>query len=181
MNNLIEKAEAIVKDKHKEQKYYVKGNFLPYYYHLKFVQNVIKENIDDKIDNKKSLELIALLHDTLEDTDYTYAEMKKDFGDYVANAVKALTKNDNLPYDERLKDSLKRISEFSYEIGAVKMADRICNLQDIEPKWNKEKSVNYLNDSILIYNYMKDSNKKIAKQLLDCIKNYEKNINEMLI
>lgn len=179
MKKLFNKAEAIVTEKHKNQRYYVKGEYVPYYYHLKFVQDIIDKNVDDSNPNKTSLKMIALFHDLLEDTDYTYEEMKKDFGDYVANGVKALTKNENLPYSDRLKDSLKRIMDFSEEVGAVKMADRICNLQDIDPKWNKDKCLSYLTDSKQIYDRLKSSNDKIAALLLYYIKNYEEKIKEM--
>lgn len=173
MEELLKKAESIVKEKHKEQTYYVEGEFVPYFYHLKFVEEIIAKNIDDNCPQKESLMLIALMHDLLEDTDYTYEKLKQEFGDYVAGGVKALTKDSSLPYSERLNDSLNRIMEFGKEVGAVKMADRICNLQDIDPKWSETKVDQYSEASKQIYDRLKDSNEKIATLLLDSIKIYK--------
>jgi len=71
----------------------------------------------------------ALLHDTIEDTDTTFSEVEENFGTAVANAVLALTKNESLPKEEQMMDSLKRIKKLPYDVWAVKMADRITNLQ----------------------------------------------------
>ena len=42
--------------------------------------------------------IAALLHDTVEDTPYSLAEARKDFGDEVANLVDGVTKLDKLTY-----------------------------------------------------------------------------------
>lgn len=44
--------------------------------------------------------VVAILHDTVEDTDLTLAEIRGLFGDEVAEAVDHLTKRDGEPYDE---------------------------------------------------------------------------------
>ena len=51
---------------------------------------------------------IALLHDTIEDTDTDFDEIESLFGKPVAEGVQALTKDETLPNkQERMLDSLK--------------------------------------------------------------------------
>jgi (p)ppGpp synthase/HD superfamily hydrolase len=62
-----------------------------------------------------------------------------------------LTKNDNLiSKKEKMIDSLNRINEFKKEVGMVKLADRITNLQEPPKSWGKNKILNYLNEAKLI-------------------------------
>lgn len=69
--------------------------------------------------------MIALLHDTLEDTDTTYEELKEHFGVVVAQAVLVLTHEKDEPY----MDYIKRVKTNSDAI-AVKVADISDNLND---------------------------------------------------
>lgn len=59
---------------------------LPYITHLMAVMLIVR----DYTDNEDTL-AAALLHDTIEDTDYTIEELRKDFGDKVAKLVETLT------------------------------------------------------------------------------------------
>ncbi len=47
-------------------------------------------------------------------------------------------------------DSLNRINSLSKEIGIVKLADRITNLQQPPKTWNKEKIEKYLETAKII-------------------------------
>jgi GTP diphosphokinase / guanosine-3',5'-bis(diphosphate) 3'-diphosphatase len=54
----------------------------------------------------------ALFHDSIEDTNTSYNDIKNDFGKEVADGVLALTKNFDLPTkSEQMKDSLQRIKK----------------------------------------------------------------------
>lgn len=93
----------------------------------------------------------AILHDTLEDTDTTYEEIETQFGKRVADAVQALTKNDNLSdKSQKMADSLFRINQLEKEVAMVKMADRITNLQTPPAHWTSEKINNYREEAVLI-------------------------------
>ena len=81
----------------------------------------------------------ALLHDTIEDTEMEYADIEQHFGSAVARGVLALTKDKTLPKTRQLADSLERIRQQPDEIGMVKLADRITNLQPPPSFWTKEK------------------------------------------
>ena len=89
---------------------------------------------------------VAILHNILEDTETNYDEIEIKFGNKIAKAVSALTKNKLiLTKSEMINDSLIRINKLEKEVGIVKLADRITNLQAPPKHWNKEKIQKYYN------------------------------------
>src|SRR5574343_437981 len=82
---------------------------------------------------------VALLHDTIEDTSTDICELENIFGVEIANGVSALTKNSSLPKEQQMQDSLSRIKKLQSEVSAVKLADRITNLQPPPTHWDKQK------------------------------------------
>lgn len=115
---------------------------------------------------------VSLLHDVLEDTNCTYKELKNHFGHEIANGVLALTKNQTLPYELRLKDSLNRILKQPKEVALVKLADRIVNLQEKPLEWNKEKLKHYQKDAVLILETLGNFSKFLSSRLNDKIQTY---------
>jgi len=92
----------------------------------------------------------ALLHDTIEDTATTHAELVDRFGLAVADGVRALSKDSALPKAERMADSLRRIQAQPHAVWMVKLADRITNL-DVPPRsWTAEKRQAYRDEAIVI-------------------------------
>ena len=118
------------------------------------------------------LMIVALLHDTLEDTSCTYDEISNTFGQSVANGVLALTKNSKLSYTERLIDSLDRILLEQKEVSLVKLADRIVNLQEKPTEWNLEKLKSYKKDSELILQKLGGVSKILSQRLKEKINTY---------
>ena len=115
----------------------------------------------------------AILHDSIEDTPHSYEEVKELFGEEVANGVMALTKNEELDGKEsKMLDSLNRIKNQPKEVWAVKMADRICNLQAPPYYWDNEKKMQYREEARLILNALKDGNSYLAKRLEKKINDY---------
>ncbi len=80
----------------------------------------------------------SYLHDTLEDTDTTYEELKREFGERVANLVHEVThegQKDNYGYYfPRLK---------SKDAIIIKLADRINNLTRMD-SWDIARQEHYL-------------------------------------
>lgn len=117
----------------------------------------------------------AILHDSIEDTEKSFEEVKSIFGDEVANGVMALTKNEELDGKEKMMlDSLSRIKQQPKEVWAVKIADRICNLYAPPYYWTNEKKIKYRKEAQLIYNHLKDGNKYLADRLERKINDYDK-------
>lgn len=85
----------------------------------------------------------ALLHDVVEDTSVGYDQLAARFGAGVADGVAALTKSEAIEKGVRMQDSLDRIRLCPPEVWMVKMADRICNLQEPPHYWTAEKRAGY--------------------------------------
>jgi GTP pyrophosphokinase len=75
--------------------------------------------------------IAALLHDTVEDTPYSLAEARKDFGDEVANLVDGVTKLDKLTYGPSAEAETvrKMVVAMSKDIRVlvIKLCDRLHN------------------------------------------------------
>jgi len=73
----------------------------------------------------------ALLHDTVEDTDYTLDMLRKDFGDEIAMLVDGVTKLDKLKYGDSAQAETvrKMVVAMSKDIRVlvIKLADRLHN------------------------------------------------------
>lgn len=88
-HKLLEKAIHIAVNAHYEQ---TDKAGKPYIFHPLRVMDRCA-NIDEKI--------IAILHDTIEDTDVTPDRLiSDDFPPYIIEAIQSLTKNKNEPYEE---------------------------------------------------------------------------------
>jgi (p)ppGpp synthase/HD superfamily hydrolase len=118
----------------------VPGTDLPYLMHLSFVsmEVIAALQVEPGRDGDLAVQC-ALLHDTLEDTPVTYAEVFREFGPRVAAGVLALTKNADLPKEHQMGDSLRRIAQQPREVGMVKLADRVTNLQPPPAYWTAQK------------------------------------------
>ncbi len=74
----------------------------------------------------------AILHDTVEDTEATFEELRARFGDDVAAIVEGCTESDrSLPWEARKEAILARIPEASREVRVVVAADKLHNLRSI--------------------------------------------------
>lgn len=75
--------------------------------------------------------LAALLHDTVEDTDTTPEELEATFGRAVRDVVMEATDDKTLPKAERKRLQIVHAPHKSVAARAVKIADKICNLNDV--------------------------------------------------
>ena len=92
----------------------------------------------------------ALLHDLVEDTEISYDDLKKEFGEEVADIVDGVTKLDKIKYstnEEAKADAIRKmVIAMSKDIRVLilKLADRLHNIQTIEyhQDWKQEKIAN---------------------------------------
>lgn len=166
VQTLYQEAIKFATYKHLAKRQKVKGTKLPYVVHL---SNVAMEIFMAAM-HTKDFNLIyaiqsALLHDTIEDTETTFDEIKNGFGEDIAIAVLALSKDENLPKDKQIPDSLARIKKLKKEVWAVKLADRITNLQPPPADWSREKNIKYLKESQIILDELRDGNEYLADRL----------------
>lgn len=102
---------------------------IPYITHLMSVMLIVRDYTSDE-----TTLVAALLHDTLEDTDYTPEELRADFGDQVATLVKTVTEphseNDvKLNWRERKKRYAKQLRSGPKEAVIIAAADKTHNFR----------------------------------------------------
>ncbi len=174
-----QKAIKFAGKKHAEINQLIPGTNLPYVVHLSNVSMEViiayYNSFNEKFDLDFAVQL-ALLHDTLEDTETSVEEISSIFGKDIADGVVALTKNDNLLKNEKMNDSLNRIKLSKKEVAIVKLADRITNLQTPPTHWDKSKIESYKNEAAEILNQLNGSNEYLEQRLFIQLKIYEKNL-----
>ncbi len=88
----------------------------------------------------------ALLHDTLEDTDATEAEIEPLFGDRALYTVREVSNDPNLSGEENKQRQIDHAPMMSLDGQLVKLADRLYNVRDLDPpppSWSDEKVDGY--------------------------------------
>ena len=73
----------------------------------------------------------ALLHDTIEDTETTAAEVEEGFGPRIRAIVEEVTDDKRLDKPARKQAQIDHAPRLSEPARAVKLADKICNLRDV--------------------------------------------------
>lgn len=73
----------------------------------------------------------ALLHDTVEDTDTTHAELVDTFGETIAGLVRECTDDKRLPKATRKQLQITKAAHISPSAQLVKLADKISNLRSL--------------------------------------------------
>ena len=124
----IEKAMIFAYERHKTQKR--KTNNCPYFVHLMDVVSILyKEGASE------DLICAGYLHDSVEDFEYTKVteeEIRKEFGNKIANLVMAVTETDkSLSWLERKTTSIEHLKTASREVKILKCADKLSNIRDI--------------------------------------------------
>ena len=115
------------------------GSKLPYIVHVSLVcmEVMALQEVEPMDDPNLALQCAAL-HDVVEDSSVTLETIREEFGAAIADGVNALTKLKGSTFD--LNEYLNKIKASSKEIGIVKLADRITNLQPPPATWTIENS-----------------------------------------
>jgi (p)ppGpp synthase/HD superfamily hydrolase len=127
----------------------VPGSEYPYLVHVVSVAAETIAAIVPGVDADLAV-VCALLHDTVEDTGTTHAELVEQFGAAVADGVLALSKDSVLPKPAQMADSLRRIQAQPHAVWMVKLADRITNLGPPPRLWATDKRRRYRDEAITI-------------------------------
>lgn len=158
----------------------VPGSDLPYVVHVAMVAMEIigALQVEDGIDGDLAVQC-ALLHDVIEDAGKSYEDLDKNFGEKVAEGVLALTKSNMIKSKpEKMADSLARLKGQPHEIGMVKLADRIVNLQPPPAHWSTEKRSKYREEAIQIHEALKSFSSFLANRLVKKISEYQNCISD---
>lgn len=141
--NLLIQAAAFAAEKHRNQRR-KDAHASPYINHPISLANVLANEGD--VDDEAVL-IAALLHDTIEDTQTTAAEIEALFGREVAQIVQEVTDDKRLPKAERKRLQIEHAAHISAQAKLVKLADKIANLRDIAASppadWSIERKREY--------------------------------------
>ncbi|XP_028298077.1 guanosine-3',5'-bis(diphosphate) 3'-pyrophosphohydrolase MESH1 [Gouania willdenowi] len=89
----------------------------------------------------------ALLHDTVEDTNTSPAELQHHFGAVVAGIVAEVTDDKSLTKAERKQAQVEHAASSSFNAKLVKLADKLYNLRDLNHctpvGWSSERVQQY--------------------------------------
>ena len=188
--DLFEELSLFAAEHHRSQEV-PNGKGLPYYLHLTQVCNrAMRAAIDRPELDVDLIMACAILHDVIEDCASTPQlheeisnEIRHKFGELVLNGVLALSKKEildssgNRDKAAMMMDSLDRILLQQHEVWAVKLADRICNLQPPPPHWKDKKKLAYLAEAQEIYAALHPASPILANELLHRMKRYKGYIN----
>jgi guanosine-3',5'-bis(diphosphate) 3'-pyrophosphohydrolase len=138
------RAITFAAEKHRDQRRKDAGAS-PYINHPIGVATVLatEGNVSDEVTL-----LAATLHDTVEDTKTTFAELEEHFGPEVANLVRELTDDKSLEKMERKRLQIDHAAHSSNTAKQLKIADKICNIRDIADSppsdWPLQRRLEYL-------------------------------------
>lgn len=147
-NKLIRKAFDIALDAHKDQR---RKSGEPYIYHPIAVAKIVAKEIGLGATSIAC----ALLHDVIEDSDYTYEDLKKIFGERIAGIVNGLTKisimnHQNISVQsENYRKLLLTLSE-DFRVILIKIADRLHNMRTLD-SMAPDKQKKIASETVYIY------------------------------
>lgn len=146
-NKLILKAFHFASEAHKGQKRRTGEDYI--YHSIATAYNLAEMKMD--------IESVAagLLHDVPEDTDFTFEDIKTNFGTEIHNLVKGVTKLGTLKYRglERYAENLRKMflaMSDDLRVIIIKLADRMHNMETLEGV-RPEKRLRIAQETLEIY------------------------------
>jgi guanosine-3',5'-bis(diphosphate) 3'-pyrophosphohydrolase len=166
MNNtkLVLKALAFAAHKHRDQR---RKNVeaSPYINHPISLANILTSE-----GNVTDVEVIcaALLHDTIEDTETTYQELKGEFGETIAEIVAEVTDTKWIGKTVRKKLQVSKARRASKGAKLVKLADKIANLRDIVSSppadWSIERRREYFDWAKTVVDGLRGTSQRLERR-----------------
>lgn len=159
----IRAAEAFARERHAGQTYgdgsYVDNHLIP-------VLDLVRAAGGCEL-----AQIVALLHDTLEDTPTTFEEIAERFGQDVAVAVRWLTDDPAIPKREQKTQQIFKIQQMPSVPRLVKLADKTINTQGaVTAPWSRRAKLGYINGNRMVVDAARGENGFINARF-DCAYN----------
>lgn len=150
MSNRLINAINFASMKHKDQRR-KDSAATPYINHPIEVMKIISDaGIKDE-----DILIAAVLHDTVEDTDTTFDEIKNLFGERVSNMVREVSDDKSLSKVDRKRLQVEHAEHISYGAKYIKLADKYSNIsalfKDPPVGWSKEVINGYVYWSMAVF------------------------------
>lgn len=129
-SELIEKAYFYAKNAHKDQK---RRSGEPYFVHPYNVALITTElYLDDES------VCAALLHDVIEDTPFGYEDIKREFGEQIADIVDGVTKLGRIGFNSKEEEQIENLRKMfmamakDIRVILIKLSDRLHNMRTLK-------------------------------------------------
>jgi len=161
---LVLKAAHFAAQKHKDQRR-KDASASPYINHPLALASTLR---DEGLVEDVTVLAAALLHDTIEDTDTDYDELRGQFGDEVAEIVAEVTDTKWLKKTSRKRLQVSKAARASSGAKLVKLADKISNLRDIiaspPADWPVERKREYFDWAKKVVDQIRGENAKLERR-----------------
>ena len=174
MNNRIIEAMDFTRKAHE-------GQFRKYVENQPYVNHPIRVAFRvAELDLGEDNIISALLHDVVEDTKYTFDDIREKFGWDVEDTVNDLTNFSHIyevgkSREKRVEKNMEKISILRPKSKIIKMLDRIDNLNEMDGAPATVK-MRYINESIKLYYVTANVTSKISLELSRAIMNLSSSI-----
>jgi len=166
--SLILTATAFAAEKHRHQRR-KDAEASPYINHPIALARVL--SVEAGIDDPETI-CAALLHDTIEDTDTTPAELRSVFGAAIAGIVAEVTDDKNLDKADRKRLQIEHAAHISGKAKLVKLADKICNLRDVfaspPADWSVARRLEYIDWAAAVVDGLRGTQPRL-EELFDAL------------
>jgi guanosine-3',5'-bis(diphosphate) 3'-pyrophosphohydrolase len=110
----------------------------------------------------------ALLHDTLEDTETSWQELRGEFGEEIADIVLEVTDTQWLRKEVRKRLQVAKAKHSSEQARLVKLADKICNVRDLATRapegWSLERKRQYYDWAMEVVDRLRGTHPELERR-----------------
>lgn len=164
-------AAAFAADRHRHQRR-KDVDATPYINHpLEVARTLTEAGVNDV-----EVLIAAVLHDTVEDTETTYEDVLRAFGQRVASLVMEVTDDKSLAKAERKRLQVLNAPKKSDGAKMIKIADKIANLRDIQnspPNWTDNRIAAYVTFAEDVGTGCSGVNIELDRMLVEQVQSFE--------